>query len=146
MRIHILWIVLFGLSCARVDVSSPEEVYREFYAAIAEHNWDKALMYLSHEAQDAIVHQRTLLNKALGGEESNSVFTPMLQAEVLVPLRTIEVISRGADGATIEVRAGSCDKGEPCMSRVEISLEGGRYVIAPRLPANFTESTQEGAR
>jgi hypothetical protein len=144
MRYHIGWVLLLGLSCARVDVSTPEEVYREFYQALAGKDFDRAIGYLSREAQDAIAHQQIALKKVVDSDEFRSAFFPTPRAEVLVPLRSIDVISREADGVTIEVRAGVCDQHTPCVSTVKLLLEGGRYVIAPQLPANLTQTGKEG--
>jgi hypothetical protein len=144
MRYLVVLVVLLGLSCTRVDDSSPEEVYRKFYQALAEKDRDRALGYLSREAQDAIARKQAYLNNVIDGDELRRAFFPTSHADVLVPLRAIDVILRETDGITIEVRAGSCDQNEPCVSTVKLRLEGGRYVIAPQLPANLTQTSKEG--
>jgi hypothetical protein len=144
MRYLVALAVMLGLSCTPLDVSTPEEVYRGFYQALAEKNWDRALGFLSRESQDAIARQKTFLNGVIDGDEVRRAFFPVAHADVLVPLKSIDVISRDRDGVTIEVRAGSCTQNGPCISTVKLLSEDGRYVIAPQLPANLTQTNKEG--
>jgi hypothetical protein len=144
MRYLVVLVVLLGTSCTRVDVSSPEKVYRDFYKAVAEKDWDRAFGHLSPEARDVIVRQRTLLKKAIGDDEVRSALFLEQHADMITPLKTIDVVSREADEVTIEIRVGSCDQNEPCVSTVKLRLEGGRYVIAPHLPANLIKTSKEG--
>lgn len=128
-----------GLPC------TPEQAYYAFYQALTERDWDTAVQYLSADTLEAFRHLGGRLKRFIGSQRDPlTVYLRGANADAVSPLRRVEVVSRDAGRAVLKVTAGPCGEGENCLvSRVNLRMEGNRWVICPKLPARFQKGTTE---
>ena len=124
---------------------TPEGAYVSFYQALTERDWDTAARYLSSETLDAFRLVGGRLKKFIGSpKDPLTVFLRGATADVVSPLRRVEVVSREEGRAVLKVTAGPCGEGEKCLvSQVSLRRENQRWVICPQLPALFQKGEDQ---
>ena len=128
-----------GSGCSGPNVDTPEEAYRVFHQAVVEQDWDRAATFLPPETLDTFRQVGSRLAKVVGKQgDSLDFFLRGVRGHAVVPLRAIEVVSRGDRTAVLRVTAGPCksDEGAKQCSVSEVSLRRDvqGWVLQPEMP------------
>ena len=135
-----IFLVWSAAACREVP-NTPEGSYYAFYEALTKRDWDTAVRYLSADTLNAFRGVGGRLKEFIGSQKDPlTVFLRGATADLVSPLRRVEVVSRKEGTAVLKVTAGPCGKGERCLVRqVDLRRENNRWVICPKLPTLFSK-------
>ncbi len=122
--------------CADRAPQTPEEVYRTFYNAAAEADWDAAATMLDPQVLDMFRDVGARLSAMVKFKGAPlDFFLQQVKGERATPLRKVEVIDRRDGVVTLKVTAGECGPDEACsIKNVKLIRRQGRWLVSPRLP------------
>jgi len=127
-------------TCSGPDLNTPEGTYRAFHQAVVEGDWDRAVSFLPAEDLETFRRVGRRLAKAVGKQgDPLDLFLRGVRGHPVVPLRQVQVVSRGDQTAVLRIVAGECDQdGEnsPCsVSEVTLRRGTGGWQLQPEMPA-----------
>jgi len=132
----VLLCVWTAAACQR-QPAGPEAVYRCFYQALLEKDWDTAVERLAPEVVERLRQTGRRMARLLGRAEIDplELMLRSASAELVQPLQAVEVIRRGEATAVLQVTAGPCREGQKCaVSDVTARWHDGSWVLVPRMP------------
>lgn len=126
-------------ACSEPDPTTPEGAYRAFHQAVVERDWDRAMTFLPAEHLETFRQVGRRLAKAVGKEgDPLDFFLRGIRGQPMVPLRTVEVISRGEQTAVLRITAGDCQKegsADSCsVSEVTLRHKASGWQLEPEMP------------
>lgn len=138
-----------ALGACQGPPSTPDQVYIAFHRAVAEQDWDRALLYLTPETKQALGQMGHRLAQAVGHtEDPLTFFLRGVRAQVHTPLLRVETLASDDARATVAVEAGRCGpeatEGECSKSEVVLLRRDGRWLIAVDLPAALAPGARQG--
>ncbi|MBW1810317.1 MAG: hypothetical protein JRJ87_19120 [Deltaproteobacteria bacterium] len=148
MRYVILITVLFCTPACDKPPTSPEEVYKVFYAEVAEAKpyWDKIAGFLDPQALSTFrrIGKRLADIEKYDGDPLDFFFR-QVKGTRRMPLQEVSIASRLEGKVILKVKAGPCTQDEECEdSLVEMRKAEGRWVIVPRIPKLLMQSSTPG--
>jgi hypothetical protein len=128
-----------GSGCSGPPADTPENTYRGFYQAVVDQDWDRAAAFLPEETLETFRRVGGRLAKAVGRQgDPLDFFLRGVRGHPIVPLRSVEVVSRGEQTAVLRVTAGPCgsegDSNQCSVSEVRLRREERGWVVEPEMP------------
>ena len=139
----ILAIPVIITGCATPDLSTPDGAYRAFHQAVVDEDWDQVVTFFQQKHIEDFRRVGRQLGKAVGQEgDPMYFFLRGVQGQAAVPLRAVEVVSRGDQTATLRITAGPCKKdGKPeqcSVSEVTLRRIDNGWLLEPEMPVMFS--------
>lgn len=137
LLVTVALLLAWATACQPQPPADPEAAYRSFYQALQDKDWDTAVACLAPEVVDRLRQTGRRMARLLGRADIEPLELMLLNAsaEMVQPLRSVEVIKRGEATAVLEVTAGPCREDQKCaVSEVTARRQDGSWVLAPRMP------------